>query len=177
MESEKTRGKLLTRRAIFLAGGQLALLGTVAGRLYYLQVLQSDRFAMLADENRINIRLVAPPRGRILDRFGVPLATNRPTYRGVLVAEQAGDIGATLDAVSALVPVSDGDRRRVMREIREKHSFVPVMIRENLSWDEMARVEINTLELPGVSIEQGLMRTYPFSETASHVVGYVASVS
>ncbi|HXP31330.1 MAG TPA: penicillin-binding protein 2 [Stellaceae bacterium] len=177
MQREKTRSKLLTRRAILLAGGKLALLATVAGRLYYLQVLQAGRYSMLADENRINIRLLAPPRGRILDRFGVALATNHPTYRSVLVAEQAGDIGATLDAVSALVPVGDGDRRRVSREIREKHSFVPVMIRENLSWEEMARIEVNTLELPGVSIEQGLTRFYPFGPTASHVVGYVAAVS
>ena len=177
MQREKTRGKVLTRRAILLAGGQVALLATVAGRLYYLQVLEANRFGMLADENRINIRLLAPPRGRILDRFGVALATNRPTYRSVLVAEQAGDLTATLDAVNALVPVSDGDRRRVMREIREKHSFVPVMIRENLSWEEMSRIELNTIELPGVSIEQGLMRFYPFGSSASHVVGYVAAVS
>ena len=60
--------------------------------MYYLQVMQADRYVMLADENRISIRLLAPPRGRIVDRFGVPLADNQPTYRVVLVAEQAGDI-------------------------------------------------------------------------------------
>jgi penicillin-binding protein 2 len=149
----------------------------LAGRMYYLQVVQSDRYAMLADENRINIRLVAPPRGRILDRFGAVLADNRPTYRVVLVAEQAGDIQSTLNAVATLIPVNEVDGRRVLRDVRRKHSFVPVMIRENLSWEEMARIEVNTLELPGVSIEQGLIRHYPFGETASHVLGYVAAVS
>jgi penicillin-binding protein 2 len=174
---DNNRSKLLTRRALLLAGGQLALLGTVAGRLYYLQVLQADRYAMQADENRINIRLLAPPRGRITDRFGVALATNQPTYRATLVAEQTGDVTATLDAVATLIPLSDADRRRVMRDIHNKLSFVPVVIRDNLSWDEMARIEVNTLELPGVSIEQALTRYYPFGEATSHVVGYVAAVS
>jgi penicillin-binding protein 2 len=177
MQRENNRAKLLTRRAIMLAGGQVALLATLAGRMYYLQVMQADRYAMLADENRINIRLLAPPRGRIIDRFGVALADNHPTYRVVVVAEQAGDMESTLNAVGTLIPLSDADRRRVMRDIRRKHSFVPVIIRDNLSWEEMARIEVNTLELPGVSIEQGLTRFYPFGEAASHVLGYVAAVS
>ena len=176
-DREKNRAQLLTRRAVMLGGTQVALLATLAGRMYYLQVAQADRYAMLADENRINIRLVAPPRGRIVDRFGVALADNQLTYRVVLVAEQAGDIPSTLDAVATLIPMTDADRRRVLRDVQRKHRFVPVTIRENLTWDEMARIEVNTLELPGVSIEQGLSRFYPFGENASHVLGYVGAVS
>jgi penicillin-binding protein 2 len=132
---------------------------------------------MLADENRISIRLIAPPRGRIVDRFGVPLASNRATYRAELVPDQSGDIAATLDAVDRLVPLTDGDRHRVLRDIRIKHGFVPVVLKENMSWDEMSRIEVNTLELAGVSIEQGRIRDYPFADKLSHVVGYVAAVS
>src|ERR1700722_8130244 len=170
MKREILRSSLLTRRAILLAGAQIGLLGTLAGRMYFLQVLQANRYATLADENRINIRLLAPPRGTIVDRFGVTLAANAPTYRVELVAEQAGDIAATLDAVGAPIPLSDSHRRRVLRDIHRKHSFVPVSIRENLTWDEMARISVNTPELPGVSIEQGSTRYYPFGDTASHVV-------
>ncbi|HTZ77200.1 MAG TPA: penicillin-binding protein 2 [Stellaceae bacterium] len=177
MQRENKRTKLLTRRAAIIGGAKVGLLGALAGRLYYLQVMQADRYAMLADENRINLRLLAPPRGLITDRFGVAMASNRQNYRVVLVAEQAGDIDSTLDAVGALITLSETDRRRVLREIRRKHSFVPVVVRENLSWDEMARIEVNAPELPGVSIEQGLTRHYPFGEMASHVVGYVAAVS
>ena len=177
MKRDTVRSKLMNRRALLLAGGKLGLLMALAGRLYYLQVAQSSRFAMLADENRINLRLLAPPRGRIVDRFGAPLAINRPTYRAVLVAEQVGDISSTLDAVGTLVPLTDAARRRVIRDIRNKHSFVPVAIREDMSWDEMTRVDVNTTDLPGVSIEQGLIRNYPFGDTAAHVIGYVAPVS
>jgi len=159
---EVARSTLLTRRALFLAGGQAALLATVAGRLYFLQVVEAGRYQTLADENRINIRLIAPPRGRILDRFGVPLASNRPTYRAELVPDQAGDIAATLDAVNRLVPLTDPDRRRVLHDIRVKHGFVPVVLKENMSWDDMARLEVNTIELAGVSVAEGRIRDYPF---------------
>jgi penicillin-binding protein 2 len=177
MNREKNKSKLLTRRALLIAGGQGALFAAIAARLYDLQVLQSDRYTMLADENRINIRLIAPQRGRILDRFGVHLADNRLTYSVVLVPEQTGDIQSTLDAVALLIPLTDADRHRVIRDVRRKHSFVPIALRENVSWEEMARIEVNTLELPGVSIEQGTMRNYPFGPTNSHIVGYVAAVS
>ena len=177
MQRDNRRLKLLTRRAALVAGGQTLLLAALAGRLYYLEIVQADRYATLADENRINLRLLAPPRGRLVDRFGVPLATNRQNYRVSLIADQVADVDATLDAVAALIPLSETDRRRVIREIKRKHSFVPVAIRENLSWDEMARVEVNAPELPGVSIEQGLTRDYPLGDMASHVIGYVSAVS
>jgi penicillin-binding protein 2 len=176
-KQENLRYKLLTRRALLAAGGKAMLLAALGGRMYYLQVMQADKYKMLADENRINIRLLAPPRGRIVDRFGIPMAANRQNYRVVLVSEQAGDIEATLDAIASIIPLTDADRRRVLRDIRRKHSFVPVAVRSNLSWDEVARVEVNVPELPGVSIEEGLSRYYPFGEMASHIVGYVAAVS
>jgi len=177
MKRGNARGKILTRRAMVLAGGKVALLAALAGRLYYLQVVQAPKFAMLADENRINIRLLAPPRGHIVDRFGVPLAVNRPTYRAVVIPEQAGNIDETLDAVAELVPLTEADRRRVLRDMRNRHSFVPIALREDMNWNEMARIDVNAVDLPGVSIDQGLIRHYPFGDETAHVVGYVAPVS
>jgi penicillin-binding protein 2 len=177
MQRETRRQKLLTRRAALIAAGQASLFAALGGRMYQLQVLDADRYAVLADENRMSLRLLAPLRGRILDRFGIAIADNRQNYQLVIVAEQAGDIVATLDALGALIEVSETDRRRVLRDIRRKHPFVPVVVRADLSWDEMARVEVATPELPGLSIDQGVTRHYPFGETAAHVIGYVAAVS
>ncbi len=177
MRREAHRQKLFTRRAAILAGAHATLLAALAGRMYELQVVEADRYAVLADENRISLRLLTPLRGRILDRFGVALADSRQNYQLVIVAEQAGDVAATLDALGGLIEVGETDRRRVLRDVRRKHSFVPIVVRANLSWDEMARVEVAVPELPGVSIDQGVTRHYPFGETAAHVVGYVAAVS
>jgi|HubBroStandDraft_1064217.scaffolds.fasta_scaffold00238_23 penicillin-binding protein 2 len=176
-DREQGRYKVLTRRAALLGGGQLALLGALIGRMYYLQVLEAERYKVLAEENRINFRLLAPRRGRILDRFGVALATNDQNYRIVLVAEQAGDLESTLGAIGTLIALDETERHKVLRDVKRKHSFVPVVVRENLSWDEVSRIEVNVNELPGVNIEVGSSRYYPFGDRASHVVGYVAPVS
>src|SRR3546814_14910907 len=80
--------RVFTRRALLLGTAQIALFGLLAGRLYYLQVVESDKYALLADENRISMRLLSPRRGRILDRWGTELATNRRNYRVMIVAEQ-----------------------------------------------------------------------------------------
>jgi len=177
MPRETQREKLFTRRAALLAGGQTALGALLAGRLYQLQILEKDRYTLLADENRINLRLLAPPRGRIFDRSGVVLADNRQNYRVVVVPEQAGDLDATLTALGTLIAISDAERRHVLRDAKRKHAFVPLVVRANLSWQEMARVEVAVPELAGVSIEQGLIRDYPYGPTAAHVLGYVAAVS
>lgn len=177
MPRETQRQKLLTRRAALLAGSQVLMIGALAGRLYQLQVFEKDRFRVMADENRINLRLLVPPRGRIFDRFGVSLADNRQNYRVVVVPEQTANIEATLDAIASLIEVTDTDRHRALRDAKRKHAFVPVVVRANLDWNEMARIEVAIPELPGVSIEQGLLRYYPAGPTAAHILGYVAAVS
>ena len=171
------RIKTYHRRTALLAGGQFVLLSALVGRLYYLQVVQSDRYVTLADENRINIKLLPPPRGRILDRTGATLATNRLNYRIALVSEQAEDVAATLDAIGLLIPLSARDYQRVLREVRRKRKFVPITVRENLSWAEVSRIEVNAPDLAGVVIEVGQTRYYPLGATAAHITGYVAAVA
>ena len=104
---EALHGKVFTRRAVVLGGIQGGLMAGLVGRLYYLQVVQSDQYKMLADENRINMRLLLPHRGRILDRFGIELATNQQNYRVVLIAEQAESVEATLNALEKIIPLTD----------------------------------------------------------------------
>jgi penicillin-binding protein 2 len=174
---DQTRYRTFTRRALLLGGGQAALLSTLAGRMYYLQILESERYATLAEDNRINLRLIAPPRGRIVDRFGLPLADNVQNYRVVLVREQARDIAWTLDTLGQIIQLSDYDRERVLRETASKRAFVPVTVRDNLTWPQVSRIEVNAPELPGVSIEVGQTRRYLFGDPMTPVLGYVSAVS
>lgn len=177
MQPEKLRVKAFGRRAAFLVGGKLVLLGGLCGRLYYLQVLESQKYQMLADDNRINLRLLAPPRGHIVDRNGEPMAVNIQNYRVVLVPEQALDVRETLDRLNTVIEVDEYDRRRVLREARRRRAFVPITVRENLSWQEVSRIEVNAPDLPGISIDVGQSRHYPNGDIAAHVMGYVAAVS
>ncbi len=177
MNHDGDRGKIISRRAALLGGGKLLLLSTLAGRMYYLQVLEADKYAVLADENRINLRLLPPPRGRILDRNGVPMAVNQQNYRVLIVSEQTDDLDDTLDALSNIIPINDHDRARIAREAKRHRSYVPVTVRENLSWQDVARIEINIPDLPGVMIDVGQSRNYPLEGLGAHLLGYVSAVS
>ena len=173
---DNDRARVFNRRAAVLGGGQALMISALVGRMYFLQVVEADRYRMLAEENRINLRLLPPPRGRILDRFGEPLAVNRQNFRVLIVSEQTRDLQATLDALAEVIGLSEYERERVVKEVRRRRSFVPVTVRENLDWEEMARIQVNAPDLPGVIVNEGLTRFYPQTETAAHVLGYVSSV-
>jgi penicillin-binding protein 2 len=176
-KDDLARERLFTRRALLLGAAQAGLIGVLAGRIYYLQVVESGRFRTMAEENRVSMRLLPPARGRVLDRNGEAIAINRQNFRVLLNAEQAPNADSVLAALSEIIPIGEADRRRVLRELRRRRSFVPVAVRENLSWHEVARIEIHAPDLPGVSIDMGQTRYYPYGPTAAHLVGYVAAVS
>ena len=177
MQGEAGRTKHFTRRAIILGGAQTLLLAGLAGRMYQLQVLESDSYTTLADENRINMQLLPPPRGRIFDRFGQPLAINQLNYRLVIVPEQAGDLERSLVQLGLLIPIETHERERILREAQRKRNFVPITVRENLTWEEVSRIEVNAPDLPGTMIDVGQTRHYLAGEETAHIIGYVGAVS
>jgi len=177
MYHDNDRAKLFSRRAIMLAAGKATLITGLAARMYYLQVMEADKYAMQAEDNRITTRLLAPPRGLILDRNGVAMAINQQNYRVMVVAEQTPSLDYTLDALGKIIAIGEGERARIHKEARRRRSFVPVSVRENLTWEEVARVEVNAPDLPGIVIDVGQSRYYPMESLGAHILGYVAAVS
>src|SRR5471032_2575570 len=131
-----------------------------------------------AEDNRVSERLIAPPRGRILDRFGVELANSRRNYRVLLVSEQATEgVPAALDTIGKVILLSDQQKKKVIHDIAMNKKFVPVPVAENLSWEEFSRVNLHLPYLPGVQCDVGETRDYPFGKELVHTLGYVSSVS
>jgi penicillin-binding protein 2 len=174
---EKSRYASFTRRSLMLSGGMTAVFGLLAGRLYQLQIVDGDRYLAQAEENRISLRLFAPPRARIFDRFGVALAGSRRNYRVLIVPEQTQGVSDALDALSKIIPLNDRIRVRVLKDAAARKPFVPVVVAENLSWDDFARLNLDLPYLRGVQPDVGETRDYPYAEELSHVLGYVAAVS
>ena len=165
---------MFTRRALLLGAGQLGVFAALGAKLYQVQVVEGARYATLSDSNRISARLIAPMRGRILDRFGAVVGGNRLNWRALLTAEQTADADATLDAFARIMPIPDHERARIERELRGRRRFIPVTLQEFLTWEEMARIEVNAPDLPGVYVDVGTTRIYPQGPALAHVVGYVA---
>lgn len=177
MYQEADRTRCLRRRVLLLGGAKIALFGTLAARLWHLQVRESETYRLLADDNRISQKLIVPPRGVIVDRRGRPLAVNVPTYRVRIVREQARDLRRVLEALAEIVPLDVRRIEEVIQLARAHRPFVPVTVREDLSWDEVARIAVRSPDLPGVLLDSGLLRHYPHGPLTAHVVGYVGPVA
>jgi penicillin-binding protein 2 len=174
MKRDNKRRPAFTRRALFVGAAQTVIFGAIAAKLYKLQVSEHGKYALLAQQNSISERLVAPERGLITDRFGVILAGNQQHWRALFLQAQAPDPQTVLDNFSRLVPLSDDERARIAADLADRPRYIPVLLKDFLEWPEMAAIEVNTPDLPGVIVEVGATRVYPFGPSLAHPVGYVA---
>ncbi len=177
MARDTERSRLFTRRAVLLGSAKIGLFSILAGRIYYLQLAQGDKYRTMAEDNRINLRLISPPRGQILDRSGAALAINQQNYRVVLLPEQVDKLDVLLEGINTYVPLTETDRKRIERDFKNNSGFNAVMVRDNLNWDQVAIISLHTLDLPGVDIEVGEVRYYPYTDAMAHVMGYVGAVA
>lgn len=175
-EVNERQGSFL-RRTFLLGGGSLLGLGILGARLAHLQLIDQRRYASAATANRFNDRLQVAPRGRILDRNGVMVAGNRPSFTVSIVRDATPDLDATLDLVARLLPEAEERRRRIIREVNAAPRFAPVPVKTDLTWEEFARVSLFVNELPGVIATMDDVRFYPFGGSFAHTVGYVAKIN
>jgi len=169
--------KIFSRRAFVLGGLQFLGLCVLGGRLAWLQVAQGRRYKLLSDKNRINLKILPPSRGHIVDRFGVPLAVNIQNYRALIIPEQTKDLKESLEAIQNIIDIDERDIQRVMKQAKSTAKYIPLKIKEDLTWEEVAKIEVNLPDLPGLSVDRGEVRTYPYRDATAHIVGYVRAIS
>ena len=172
--------RIFTIRCIVAGVIVAVLLLTVAGRLFYLQVIKHDYYAELSQGNRVHTDPIPPSRGLILDRHGVVLADNLPAFQLELVREQVGgmpELDAALARLVAIGLLDVDDLRSLKRTILSHHVYESVPIKLALDDEEMARFAVHRYEFTGVDIRTRLSRHYPFGAMAVHALGYVAAIS
>ena len=177
MNRDNDKGKTLLQRLSVLTIGSIVLIFVLMGRLYFLQVIQAEKYKTMADENRIATRMLIPPRGIIYDRNGTVLATNEQNFQALIVAEQTINLDETLAQFKELMPLSAEEEEKIRKEIKTKQKFIPVKLKDNLSWEDVSALQLNAPYMPGIIIDEGLNRTYPLGEYTAHFLGYVGAVS
>lgn len=175
--SDKNKLKMYTRRASLISGGMMLLSSALVGCMYYLQVTSRDKYELLAEQNRISMRLLAPTRGDIIDRYGRPIATSTTDYRVNVIPEETEELQETLNALEAYIPISKRDNERIHKAAKRQRSFVPISVANNLDWKTFSNLNVNMPDLPGIQPDAGKTRFYPERELAAHIIGYVGSVS
>lgn len=176
MNRDNDKGKVLLNRTLILALINFFLLLVLIGRLYYLQVVEALKYKTLADENRISTRMLVPLRGIVYDRNGVELAGNEQNLSALIIAEQTPSVDKTLDEFKKYVPLTEKEEEKIRKDIKNQRKFVPVELKNNLTWEEVSALQLNSQSLPGVIIDESLNRAYPLGKYTAHFLGYVGSV-
>ncbi len=175
----KTNDKLriLLQRSLIIFSINVFIFFILIGRLYYLQIYQKDKYTLLSDTNRISKRILIPPRGSINDRSGIELAKNNQTFQAMIISEQVPDIDSLLSSITPILNLSQTDIERIKKDISKYKKTLPIKIKDNLSWEEVSSIMINNHLYPGLFIDEGLIRHYPYEKYTAHPLGYVGSVS
>lgn len=169
--------RVFTSRSIVIGILMLTLIGILLTRLFYLQVIEYDRYNTLSINNRISVVPKAPVRGLIFDRNGIPLARNVPSYTLEIVPDQVKDMDTLLDEIGKLVKLTEYDLKLFHRDVKRHAKFAIIVLRSQLTDEEAARFAVNRYRFKGVELRARLERNYPLKESGAHAVGYVGRIS
>ncbi|PWC20990.1 penicillin-binding protein 2 [Brenneria roseae subsp. roseae] len=168
---------LFVRRALVAFLGILLLTGVLIANLYHLQVLRVDDYRTRSNENRIKLVPIAPSRGIIYDRNGIPLALNRTIYQLELVPEKVENLQATLDALKPIIDLTDDELESFEKERKRSRRFTSIPVKTALSDLQVARFSVNQYRFPGVEVKGYQRRYYPYGSALTHVIGYVSKIN
>jgi len=177
LKSSLRENRLFLSRASILVIFVLILFFALIARLTYLQIQTHDKYADLAQTNRVKLSVIAPVRGLIFDTHGRVLAENNPSYSLELVPEQIKDIHSTISKLSALIAISESEIKLFEKRRKQQKYFASVPLRNRLNDTEVAIFSAHRHLFPGVDIQARPLRHYPFPELTSHVVGYVGAIN
>ncbi len=177
IRDHSSESNLFLRRAFFSLLFVITLSIVLLSNLYDLQVERHETYKTRSNDNRISIRPIAPNRGLILDRNGLLLAENRPTYSLEVVPEQAGNIDKLLKQLTGIIELTEEQRKKFVKNVKRQRRFKSLTLKNNLTEAEVAKFSVQQHKFSGLSIEARLTRFYPYSETLTHALGYVGKIN
>lgn len=166
-----------TRRAMVLGGMQGGIAALLATRMGWISVAENEKYSLLSESNRVNLTLIPPRRGWIIDRHGKPLARNRTDFRVDIIPDRLRDKDAVVDTLARLLALSPDTVERIHEDLEKAAGFQPVQVSDKLSYEQYATVSVRLPDLPGVAPAQGYSRDYPAGPSVGHLLGYVGVAS
>ncbi len=175
--TEHAQGFTFTRRALVLGGAQLAVGGVLVGRMAWLSIWQNEHYRLMAESNRVQLVMIPPRRGWIVDRHGKPIAINRTDFRVDLIPDQLHDPDHVLPALQRILSLPDEEMDRIREDLAKAAGYQPVPVAEKLDYDRYAAVSVRLPDLAGVAPARGYSRFYPTGAAVGHLCGYVGAAS
>ena len=175
--TEAMQAYSFTRRAWMLGAAQAGVGTLLAGRMAWLSIAQNEKYNLMAESNRVNMTLVPPRRGWIVDRNGVPIANNRTDFRVDIIPDRLEDGERVLATLQKLLGLPPEEVERIRIDLKGAAGFQPVQVAENIDWEHFAAVNVHLPELPGVAPTRGFARYYPAGAAVAHLTGYVGAAN
>ena len=175
--SQTTLDNAFDRRT-FVIGAGMGGIGTIlAARMAYIGIAENERWVLESESNRVNLSLIPPRRGWILDRNGAPLASNRADFRVDVIPDRMDDVGATLMQLADILDLSENALADINKRVEEARGFQPVEVATGLDYEDFAAISVRLPDLPGVVPQRGFSRFYPTGASVGHLIGYVGPAS
>lgn len=161
-------------RRSFVIGTAMGGLGALlATRLAWLSIAQNEKYQLESESNRVNLSLIPPRRGWILDRNGAPLASNRADFRVDVVPERMTDPQATVAILGRILALAPEILADVQKRVAEAKGPQPVEVATGLDYEQYAAISVRLPDMHGVIPQRGFSRFYPTGPSVGHLIGYV----
>lgn len=165
------------RRAVVISAVQGGIGVLLALRLGYLAIAQNEKYRLESESNRVNLTLIPPRRGWILDRDGAPLASNRADFRVDIIPERLRDAEATINQLGTLLALEPARLADIKDKVTTSRGFAPVEVASGLNFEQFAALSVRLPDLHGVVPQRGFSRFYPTAASVGHLIGYVGPAS
>lgn len=175
--TEASQSFTFTRRAMVLGGIQGGIGVLLAVRMGWISIAENEHYELLSESNRVNLTLIPPRRGWIIDRHGKPLANNRTDFRVDIIPDRLHDKDATVASLAELLSLDPEEVQRIKEDLKKAAGFQPVQVADKLDYAQYAAVSVRLPELPGVAPARGFSRNYPAGAAVGHLIGYVGAAS
>jgi len=176
-EPIQNKTRLITRRMFMLTGVKLAVFFAIIGRLFYLQISENIKYRSLSDKNRLREWKVPPQRGIIEDFFGEKIADNTQVFQLHMIPEDVPNLEVLFFRLSKLIHFNERQKRSLLRKIKKRKPWEPVIVSDNLTWSEFSKLNLFLHEIPGIKPVVAVARKYLQDGSFSHLIGYVSDVS
>ena len=170
---QKKQLQIINRRTFFLLLAKAGLLSTVGVKLFNIQITNSSKYQTLSKNNQINIEILYPVRGLIIDRSGKIIATNVKVFDLYIIPERTENINETLNNLSNFIKLDFRKKREIINLSKKVKKFEKIKIIENLDWKTLELIEANKNYLSGLDLVEDFQRYYPHRNSFSHLLGYV----
>lgn len=165
------------RRSFIIGALQGGVGLLLAARMGYIGVAENEKYKMEAESNRVNLSLIPPRRGWILDRNGAPLASNQADFRVDIIPDRLDDPVATIDTLGKLLDLTEIQVKDLKAKLENVHGFQPIEVASGLDYDAFAAISVRLPDLPGVVPQRGFSRYYPTGPSVGHLIGFVGPAS